>query len=759
MRLVADVQRYLNDQPIEACPPSAWYRFCKLARRNRRALVTVSVLALAALIGVGALAASTLLVWRANKDLKESVERERLAADGERHEVYCQRITVAYRELSIGNVAAALRALDDCPIGLRGWEWHYLMRLWRVEPVVLQDSTEVYGVAFSPNGERIASVGKDGKLKLWDSKTGRFIRQFPAHKKAACSVVFHPLGRYLATTGDDLFVRVWDLETEQMVFENRCDPIRRFGAAYTVAFRPPDGRHLAAGHEEKVRIWDWQNNEIVHTFAGPAYHSIPVAFSQDGHRLATGGPWGQGLNLWDAGTGELLGSLPTRREPVSALAFSPNGERLAEASLGRRVSLWETSTREVLHIPHSGNVHGVAFSPDSQRVASVGQDKTVHLWDATTGREMLGLRGHTDNCSCVAFSPDGRRLASASNDGTIIIWDATPFSDKEKQELFTFEEHDDEIRCLAVSPPDGRMIVSAGNGPPAKVWDAATGRVNVNFPGHSILVFSLAWHPDGRRIVTAGSDGRHQAVKVWDATDGQEQFVIPVGGDSSSGPFQAVAFSPDGRYLVTGKLEGAVQVWDASTGQKVQALDTTTGQKFDTFAMHDREIRGLVFSRDGRQLASASGDGEVKVWDATRLDEKQIPRRVLNARVPGPSLNVAFSADGRRLVMGGERNTVLIWDLENDREALPPLQGHVGEVHTIAVSPDNEGRWIASGGEDSTVKIWDSRTGKLVHTFRGHKGYVSSLAFSPDGKRLYSGSRDKTVKVWDVSKLGQEPGR
>ena len=567
-------------------------------------------------------------MWRANKDLKESAEREHRAAEGERHEVYCQRITVAYRELSIGNVAAALRALDDCPIGLRGWEWYYLMRLWRVEPVVLQDSTEVYGVAFSPNGEQIASVGKDGKVKIWNSRTRRIIKEFPAHQNAAaCSVVFHPHGRYLATTGDDRLVKVWDLETGQKVFEDRCDPIRRFGAAYTVAFRPPDGRHLAAGYEEKVRIWDWQNNQIVHTFAGPAYHSIPVAFSQDGHRLATGGPWGQGLNLWDAETGRPLGSLPTHRHPASALAFSPNGERLAEASLGRRVSLWETATGEVLHLPHSGNVHGVAFSPDSSRVASVGQDKTVHLWDATTGREMLGLRGHTDNCSCVAFSPDGRRLASASNDGTIIIWDATPFGDKEKQELFTFTEHDEEIRCLAVSPPDGRMIVSAGNGPPAKVWDAATGRVNVEFHHHTVLVFSLAWHRDGRRIATAGSDGRHHAVKVWDESDAQVQYEISVGGDSSSGPFQAVAFSPDGRYLVTGKLEGAIQVWDARTGQKVQALNTMTGQKFDTFAMHDREIRGLVFSRDGRQLASASGDGWVKVWDATPGREAGTPPR------------------------------------------------------------------------------------------------------------------------------------
>src|SRR5438067_737529 len=181
--LASDVQRYLSDESVQACPPTTWYRFRKFARRNRRAVATATAAALVVVTAVTGLAASTFLITReqratakalgdanaARDDLERTNERERV-------EAYFRRIALAHAALSVNDLGGARKLLRECPEDLRGWEWRYLMRLCRVYPVVIRGEKAIHGVVLSSNGERLASTGGDGAVRVWDSKTGKLIR-------------------------------------------------------------------------------------------------------------------------------------------------------------------------------------------------------------------------------------------------------------------------------------------------------------------------------------------------------------------------------------------------------------------------------------------------------------------------------------------------------------------------------------------------------------------------------------------------------
>ena len=237
------------------------------------------------------------------------------------------------------------------------------------------------------------------------------------------------------------------------------------------------------------------------------------------------------------------------------------------------------------------------------------------------------------------------------------------------------------------SAPTARGLLRPASDGLVKVWDAQTGRGRApSSAATADVVFCVAWQPDGQRIASAGWDGELFTVKVWDARTGREVFALPGARPGrSSSPWRSAP---------------TADTW--SRGRRTEPCKSGmrgTGQEVGTLGTHDREIRGVVFSRDGRHLASASGDGVVKLWDATRLDEKQERSPPSHgARVPGPCLNVAFSPDGRRLATGGEENTVKIWDVQTGEE-LQTLRGHSGDVYAVAFSPD-----ATAGGSPRRVR-------------------------------------------------------
>ena len=528
----------------------------------------------------------------------------------------------------------------------------------------------------------------------------------------------------------------------------------------SVAFSP-DGRTIASGSFDHIRLWDVYTGEQTETLEGEdSAFSTSVAFSPDGDTIASGSADGKIL-IWDIHTEQILGTFEGKTDSsyfIASVVFSPDGGTLASTSRDdNTIQLWNVHTGDHVHtlFGHTEVVNSIAFSSGGHILASGSTDNTIRLWNVLTREHKQTVSEHNTDVNSVAFSPDGSTLASAGYT-TILLRNLR--SEEERKIYFWPVEW---IQSIAFSP-NGHTLVSGDRNGNVHRWDVRSGINIQTIEGHTPSVSSIAFNPQG--FMLASGSSQVKTLRLWDVSTGERTLSLRYRSHGA----ECMAFSPDGSMLAS--AQAALGEGRASLDYLVHVWDVRTGDKVKTFEGHVTNVNCVEFSPDGTLLASGSENGTIRLWDADTGQQLETYKGHTDA-----VNSIEFSPDGKTLASGSGKwgrwkdTTIRLWDVPSDRhrrnggggtwqrlarlfglgKASEVLKGHGRGVNAVAFSPDGE--IIASGSSDSTIRLWNPHNGMHLKTLEGHKENVNSIAFSPDGRTLASGSEDGTILLWNLS--------
>ncbi len=731
--LAEDLNRLLAGEPIAARPVGNAARFLMWCRRNpivagAAGLVAASLVAVAVLSLLYADRKSRLATTEKLRTNELTRHAEELAEDAAKISAQAKDLETQGQNLKTSladsNRRVAMLFFERAQRAFDSGQVNHGL-LWLVE---------CWRYAAEADDRAWQQLARES-LSFWRFKCPQIKGVF-SHRATVNHVAFSPDGKTILTGDEGKMVRLWDATTGRPIGQ----PIMHQDYLRAVAYSPDGKTILTGGQDNMARLWDTATGRPI---GQPMVHQdfvTSVLYSPDGKIVITGS-YDRTSRLWSAGTGLPIGRAMVHHDHVISVAISSDGKAILTVDSRKTARLWRATSGQPIGNPlePQGGVNVAAFSPDGKSVLTGGRDKRARLWNVASGLPIGNPMMHEAFVVSAEFSPDGKTIATGSFDMSARLWDASSgrpigpplnYDGLVKSRTLTY---------VTFSPDGKTLLVRCFRDNRVRLGNAATGLPIGKPLEHKGDVAAVAFSPDGKTIVTGSLD----RARLWDAATG-----LPIGQPMvHQGNVDALVFSPDGGALLTGSTDNTARLWSLVTGlpmgEPLQLLDRADS---------------AAFSPDGNKILTiGQGAGEnVRLWHTATVLPVGQPMGD-----PDSLSSAAFILDGKTILTVSQSSKARLWDAATglpigqpitlgntttgEAVDLPPFRV-VQASRFVIVSPD--GKTILTATEKRKARLWNAGSGLPIMD----QTDVISAAFSPDGKFLFTGGNDKTARLWDTSK-------
>lgn len=585
---------------------------------------------------------------------------------------------------------------------------------------------EVAGVDFAPGGRILASVSGAATIKLWDTTTGKQIRNFgKGNQSAAYSLAYSPDGRLIVVGGDSGELSVFDTASGLLVHELHTSP--GFGSVWNVSFLP-DSRSVLVTASSSLELWDIIEGKLLRVIKTGEESVKSCAVSPDG-KIALSASGDRLMRLWSLETGALIRTFPKFSNDLAVVNFSPDGKYALSAEFGRHlVKQWSVSDAKLIRTftGHRNVVTSVSMSPDGTRILSTARDGTVRLWNVASGAADQITPVDFDNHAIAGrFSPDGSQFAAGFVDCSLRVWKT-----KDKTQTQHFRKQSPGIESIALTP-DGSHVLAAGKGSTLKLWDIQRAQLEKVYPAQMGEFTSCAILPDGKRFIAARVDGQ---ISMMNLADGD---AIRTYTGRSSEEYVFLQLSADGSRFVAAPR--------GSYGKQLELYETETGTLIRKIPTYQHYVGGAVLSPDGRQVY---GRWKEKECFGADVDTGKIIWQSDDSKAMYWFL---YHPSGVRLLKRDSAGKATLLELPGGRQlasfTMDAAPGGWVSRHTHALSAD--GTRVLMLNLD--VLYLSMENGQLLRRLEGHEIAPRSVRITPDGAYGVTASQDGMLRVWNLS--------